>query len=70
MMLRRRPYPSMYQFLIDQIHEHLFKAQQAMLVGDHAKYVVEVKEARRALRDFQILIDEFKPSIGHDNVID
>ena len=64
MPLRRWPYPTMYQFLMDEFHRHLANAEKAKAVDDHAKYLSELKKAYTALSDFEVLLDEFKSYKG------
>jgi len=54
------PFPRMYQFLVDDFRTHLTKAENAKAVNDQATYLVEREEARRALDDFNRLVNEFK----------
>ena len=61
MMLRRWPYPTMYQFLMDEFQRHLANAEKAKAESHHAKYLDELGKAYTALSDFKMLIDEFGP---------
>jgi len=54
----RRPYPSMYEFLIDDFGDHLAKSKQAREVGRTLESSEEIEKAQRAKEDFLLLIKE------------
>ena len=64
MILRSWPYPTMYQFLLDEFHRHLANADKAKAESHHAKYLDELGKAYTALSDFKVLLDEFKSYQG------
>jgi hypothetical protein len=52
----------MYQFLLDEFHAHLAKADRAHQLGNIAEFLDELKIAVNAVDDFIVLLDEFKPN--------
>lgn len=56
-----RLYPTMYQFLLDEINGHLVTARQARLADDPRHFMGEMKKGLSAIDDRLVLIDEFRP---------
>jgi hypothetical protein len=58
----RRPYPRLYAFLIVEVNAHLASANEARSVGNHKKFVEELKNACDVLDEFHLLFNELKDS--------
>ena len=57
----RRPYPNMYNFLIDEYADHLAKAGRAWKAGQLPEYRTEMEKAQMARDDFLLIIQELSP---------